>query len=633
MFRIKFVKQKNETLLIKGLRLSDINILKEIYSSKVKNYFIYQNRLLFSMRYEIPKSMALDLYLIFLGAYQNTTGYYKLRFKNAIKSILKETWVGEVFNNPSSSSINFKKLENKLTIKLLPYQKKFIKEYFDNKNNRNLRGYFLAFDQGLGKTVTALALSMLLKNRYNVIVCPNNLKMVWAKEITKVIKGYQNKEDFYKQVYVQNASAKFDPKNCKYIIVNFKSFKKILKYLNKKDGITMIVDESHNIKDFKSVRFKEIFKFTNEYNVTDCLLQSGTPIKGSATELIHIFLLLEKDLGKPAIEIYRKVLTTEDKNLLNIINNKFKFMSHRKTKLDVQKHIKLPEKVFHTEYIKLPNQSQYELSSVKKEMNAYIMALYEAEKFHLEEYRKIVDKLIKKYSTFDSYITDNISGYKSLIKKIRKGGLLDEEEKEFKSNFEKNISIVMNNKDKKQFRFYVGKANSLYNSCVGRAVGNVYMKKYREMVNDIAKYSKDLFKKIYKKSKTKKLVILTSYPEAAYTCEKMLSSMNLNSVVITGGTNNKDRLKNLKSFSEDPNIHALIGTTNILYVGFTFIESDSLVFLNQPWRDTDRQQAADRIHRIGQVNVTKIYEILLEGDDKTLSSRNNEIIQNSKKIF
>lgn len=627
-------EEENDLIILKNVRMNDIKILKKIYSSRIGKYFMFKRKFLFSVRYEIPKSMAVDLYFIFLGAAQIKTGRYHKRFTNAAKAIRENTWLGNALKAKPNNDIDFKALNNKLNINLLSYQEKFIKEYFDNKDNRHLRGYFLAFDQGLGKTATALALNLLLKDDYTLILCPNNLKMVWAREIAKVIKGYDNDKKFEEEVYIQNVSTKFNRKKCKYIITNFKSFNKTVDLLNTTDKISLVVDESHNIKEITSVRFQRVYDFVERYSVQDCLLQSGTPIKGSAMELLHIFLLLEKYTGKMGESIYRKVLNTDNDNLLNVLNNKFKFISHRKIKIEVESDIKLPEKKFFKKYLKVPNQNKYVIKNVKDEMSAYIRDLYEQERPKVKEYRTKIDALIKKYKDATPYIRRNVDKYIKIINIMRKNAMdLTDADREFRNNFQKKLIKVMSNEDKKEFRLYVGRANGLYNSCVGKAVGNVYIKRYREMVSDIAINSTRVFNEIWNDSVSKKMVILTSYPEAAYKCQETLNDMGLNSVVITGDVDGKTRLKNIKAFSEDEDIHALIGTINILYVGFTFIEADSLVFLNQPWRDADRKQAADRIHRIGQTEVAKIYELFLKDTRPTLSSRSNDIINNSQKIF
>ena len=54
--------------------------------------------------------------------------------------------------------------------------------------SRGNNGYILAFEQGLGKTLTSIGLAECLKVDHVYIVCPNSLKENWALEIRKYYK-------------------------------------------------------------------------------------------------------------------------------------------------------------------------------------------------------------------------------------------------------------------------------------------------------------------------------------------------------------------------------------------------------------------------------------------------------------
>lgn len=99
-------------------------------------------------------------------------------------SYFKETWMRHI--NDPDVSIDISSL-NDLKYDLKDYQKSHVSEYFNSKNKLQLRGCILNFDPGMGKTFTAIALSLIIKKQ-TIIFCPNSLISVWYDEIRNLIK-------------------------------------------------------------------------------------------------------------------------------------------------------------------------------------------------------------------------------------------------------------------------------------------------------------------------------------------------------------------------------------------------------------------------------------------------------------
>ena len=54
-------------------------------------------------------------------------------------------------------------------------EERYCQEYPKLKAQLNLKGYILAFEQGLGKTLTAIGLTECIEADHVYIVCPNSL--------------------------------------------------------------------------------------------------------------------------------------------------------------------------------------------------------------------------------------------------------------------------------------------------------------------------------------------------------------------------------------------------------------------------------------------------------------------------
>jgi SNF2 family DNA or RNA helicase len=103
-----------------------------------------------------------------------------------------------------------------------------------------------------------------------------------------------------------------------------------------------------------------------------------------------------------------------------------------------------------------------------------------------------------------------------------------------------------------------------------------------------------------------------------------LDKLNIHTVGITGQTEN--RLDEINRWRADPNCRALIITTQTGGTGLTLNEANNTIFYSNSWSATDRLQAEDRNHRIGQVNKVTYHDITVKGklDDLIFKSLKNK---------
>ena len=78
--------------------------------------------------------------------------------------------------------------------------------------------------------------------------------------------------------------------------------------------------------------------------------------------------------------------------------------------------------------------------------------------------------------------------------------------------------------------------------------------------------------------------------------------------MITGTTNNNQQ--SIAEFCASTTPAVVFGTTKCLGVGFTLTKASYVIFLDSPWNDATKEQAIDRVHRIGTSKNVNIMTLI-----------------------
>ena len=241
-------------------------------------------------------------------------------------------------------------------------------------NKYNLNGC-LADDMGLGKTIQLLSLFQKLKEekklKISLIVVPVNTIANWESEILRFTPGLKYLLHFgQKRIKDINYLKKHDV-----ILVSYHTLRNDIQTFDKIDYHYMVLDESQNIKNYKSLVFKAVRTLKAEYRLS----LTGTPVENNTLELwsqmdfLNPGLLgnVEKFRREFTNPIEAKKDTEATERLRKLI---FPFLLRRK-KEDVLKD--------------LPSQSENILYSQMEENQAKI---YEQQK---EYYRALITGLLE----------------------------------------------------------------------------------------------------------------------------------------------------------------------------------------------------------------------------------------------
>lgn len=626
---------ENKKFIIKGINFDKFLLrLKEMYKFNgimklfEKRYTIW-SQILFEKekiprskmkikQLEVPLFFALEIYNVFM----DLADFYNLPYyeKCAI-NIWNKTWISNFEKRNMESKISLDRL-SLFNYTLKDYQLEFIKQYDVLKYRYDLEGYILSFEQGLGKTFTAIALAECLNKDQIIIVCPNSLKENWAYEIRSYYKKYNNNEKSWINDLYVNGIPKYNSKNPKFIITNQESIDKIFSIVNKNKDSMIIVDESHNFRNDRSNRSGQLLKLKDIVGCKDNLLMSGTPIKATPDEIIPALRMIDPYFTEEIAKLYRSAFSNSNTEVYRIVKDRFGRIIYRKRKSDV---LQLPEKYILEERWKVKDEKPYLLSTINEVINQEFEIIYAEKMEKLEGFRKEFEYMVRKYSSASRKETEDYINF-VYMRSANNDYHVHEHREDIYNSFLKEYVYpnIYNSNDVKRLKYIVSQYIFVIESARGTAIGKVLPPARTKCYIDIIDYNIDTIINMIE-SNTKKVVIFTPFLEVANYMHKTLKKYDIGSVLIVGATPN--RMDVIQQFKEDDNIDVLVATVQTLSTGVTLTEASKMIFFGTPYRSADFEQACDRIHRIGQTVDVYIYKILLESEGKNITDRIDEIMQ------
>lgn len=579
--------------------------------------------------------------------------YKDKKYAECAEKLYEKTWISN-YEKKGEIPIDLRPLQV-FAYQPKDFQLEFVKNYLTLKNRYDLEGYILSFEQGLGKTFTAVALSECLHKEIVYIICPNSLKEVWAEEIRNYYKKYREDNHLFRnEVYISGTKGwTFNEGTTKFIIVNQESVPNIFPLVQKKKNSMIIVDESHNFRGLNTQRVQAMLELKKLARCKDNLLMSGTPIKAMASEIAPSLRMIDPHFTPKLAELYTQTFSTGSTDAANIANVRFQRVIYRKLKLDV---LKLPEKYVENMYLKIPNPDRYSVGKVKNEIQSL---------FHEEYQRRLRSGLFTNNKTSPFY-RSSAPGYNFLNEKDKfenivlkysraKKEITQEYLRKIFQESEDNLHWKLINAQNLQFEYFffldkyvkshVPKEERIYvstrfdgifgwaiaaKSATASAIGQTIAKYKNECFQEIWKYNNKQIIEMIQKNPEKTVIFSALVP----TIEMIGNDLNkkgIRTVIVTGSSN--ERMNLIRQFKEDPTVKVLCASIQTLSTGVTLTEANQMFFFGTPYRSADFDQATDRIHRIGQENNCYIYNILLHSYDRNITGRIKEILDWSEEQF
>jgi SNF2 family DNA or RNA helicase len=534
------------------------------------------------------------------------------------------------------------------------FQLDFIKNYQSLKFEYDLDGYILSFEQGLGKTFTAIALAECLNKEAVYIVCPNSIKENWAQEIQKYYKKYEDKNLWKQEVFVLNVPKYKYTKNTKFFIINQESIPDLFQYVKPNKNSMIIIDESQYFRGLHTNRTEAMLQLKEIAACHDNLLMSGTPVKASPSELVPALRMIDPNFTPELAEVYSATFTSKSPNISSIVKERFRRVIYRKLKKDT---IKLPEKYISELRMKIPNPDEFSMHALNKKilmdyhidyLNRLKTGLFTNNKLSVfyrsstpARYSFIHDKdefekLVRTYSRANTGKTEEYLNY--IFQKTEDIGweLINPRNVDEKYFWFLNKMVLpyVDNPDDEYI--LTKKFDGIYGwsiaakGATGTSIGKNIADSKNKCFKLIWDYNNQEIINMINKCKKKTVIFTALVPIADYIATD-LKKKGIGTIEITGA--NSNRMDLVDKFKNDSSIKVLIATTETLANGVTLTEASQMFFFGTPYRSADFDQACDRIHRIGQDSPVYIYNVLLWSHDKNITNRIEEILNWSEEMF
>lgn len=571
-----------------------------------------------------PLFFALELAILFSQLYKV---YKNPKYRQIAKILYNESWLSESDNRKADDvDLNYamRLLDSKYQLK--PHQIEFIKAYPKWKAQLNLRGVYNAFDQGLGKTLTAMSLAMALHIEKIYVICPNTLVANWYNEIHDYYNGRIVAHD------CKNGKA---PSNCQVFITNNESIKNIYPYLDKSCKSMLIVDEGHNFRNLNSVRVKELIYVRETLNPSDVLPMSGTPLKATPNELVPALLLLDPLFTPVAAEMYNKCFNFDNYQAMEIVTARLGKMIYRKMKSDV---LELPDKEISDLPVVVQDPTPYLMVTIREDVMREYAEIFPSV---ISTNKNILDEFINAVETY------SIAGKletKWYIQKICKASQVLKNESIESLHEIDSVKVfsfiddyIMTNPATPQYvrrniKIWESKLIHFEQVAMGRAIGKIYPSRRTEMYSKMWAENEKMFLEKIRENPKKTVIFSQFYGVVSFITER-LNKNDIPVVTINGKVSTRDRARILNEFKNDDEIRVIVATSQSMGTGVTLVEASQMFFFGPPWRSADYDQCCDRIYRIGQDTDVHIYNVILETPTVNLSSRMEKILKWSSEMF
>ena len=125
----------------------------------------------------------------------------------------------------------------------------------------------------------------------------------------------------------------------------------------------------------------------------------------------------------------------------------------------------------------------------------------------------------------------------------------------------------------------------------------------------------------------KKVVIFSNWTQMTdVICTRLIK---YSPAVITGDISDNMRQTMVNEFQNNNNCKVIIGTIGAMGTGLTLTAGTVEIFMDEPWNRANKEQAEDRLHRIGQNTNITIYTLICKD---TIDERVHELVETKGKM-
>lgn len=460
--------------------------------------------------------------------------------------------------------------------RLSPYQK--IAAY----NASLMDGYGLFMEQGTGKTFTSIVrAAKLIPGAKIIVVCPNNVRMNWQKELEKfcdfelninIMRGWQgDRINALVETFKKSSTAMLNV-----AIIGYGSIQGSWPALRMVRWDLAIADESHMFKDSLTKRWKYMKKLRDTADRR--LVLTGSPIANTINDLWSQFEFMGEGYSgfssynafKRFFGIYNRDQDGTYERFLDlqnvpVIKDRLSRYSFQITKAEALPD--LPEKVYDIDEVEMSEEQERAYNSLARELSIVL----ENEMNDAENEALVVNNILTQLLKL-AQIT---SGFVTFPAVIGPDGSVEQEARriEFSPNpkIERLIEILQS------------------------------------------------------KSRTEKTIVWACFQHDIQKIKTACDVHGIDAVTYYGATKYDERLEAERRFNCDVNCKVLIGNpaaggTGLNLLGYPPGEpdlvdtnADHVIYYSQDWSSLKRAQSEDRAHRRGTRTNIRVTDLCIPG--------------------
>ena len=125
-----------------------------------------------------------------------------------------------------------------------------------------------------------------------------------------------------------------------------------------------------------------------------------------------------------------------------------------------------------------------------------------------------------------------------------------------------------------------------------------------------------------------KAIVFSNWTDVLIPAYELLQKNGYNPALYTG-INKDTREQDLQRFKTDSSCKVICGTIGAMGTGLTLTEADTVIFLDEPWNRAIKDQAEDRVHRIGTKSSPNIITIMCKN---TIDEKIHDIVYRKGKM-
>lgn len=572
--------------------------------------------------FSFPKFFAIEVHYMLqqLDEYRYSKSSVRV-IRHIVAEMEANTWLKQLADDNITSRVDLTRLSG-LNFKLFNHQNNFLKAYGEMTQRYNLTGYLAAADPGTGKTIMSLALAWCLKADLTVIVVPKvALNRVWTSTLDKI----------YKKVppyWVANSDVPYNRE--KIILTHYEALPKAIEAARRASHsqAAVILDESHNLNEIKSNRTLQFLELCKVIDAKDVIWCSGTPLKAMGYEVVPLLRSIDPLFTHTVEERFLKIFGKETGRAVDILRNRIGKVSFHISGAEVIGNKSSTEVV----NVDLPNKNDYTLDTIREKMRKFIDERIKHYSQNFKQYQAAYDAGIVAYEkVMPEDKAADFKRYQKAIKMISKGydPKVHKDEAIFANAFEAKqiLPSIADKETRDGFKEAKSVIKYVKLKVVGEALGGVVGKARAQCHVDMAPH---VDWKAIAEGTEKKVVVFTSFVEAVLACEKAIKKAGYESSLVYGATTS-NVAGIVEQFGKNPKIKFLVATYQSLSTAVPLVMADTSVFLNQPFRSFELEQARARTDRIGQDAEVKFVDIFLDtGKEPNISTRAKDILEWSK---